>query len=257
RYEGYGFAIPINLAKQVMDDLIKFGKVKRAVVGVRLNDVTSVEARAAGLKTVGGAKVGGFSPENGSPAQKAGIEIGDVIVAAAGQSIDQVSTLQRIIRGFKPGDVVDLDVMRFGEKKSFKVKLAEPADVGTTVADNGDERATPTRNEPASKQQEKLGISVAPVSSEMATQLKLSGASSNGLMITNVSPRGPSWRNLGQNEIILSVLYPTKRDIKTADDLAAALAPLKPGDVIELKVCTPNPGNGGCDTRAVGLQIGR
>jgi serine protease Do len=256
-YAGYGFAIPITLAKQVMDDLIKFGKVKRAVVGVQLNEVNSVDARAAGLTQVGGAKVSGFSPEAGSPAEKAGIEIGDVIVSAAGQQIDQVSTLQRVIRGFKPGDLVDLDVMRFGQKKNFKVRLGEPTDVQTTLAELNDEGTRgPARNDAGSRQNDKLGIAVSPISAELASQFKLSAAARSGLMITNVSPRGPSWKSLNESEIILSVLYPTKRDIKTADDLNAALAPLKANDVIELKVCTPIPG-ANCQTRAVSLQIAR
>ena len=258
-YAGYGFAIPITLAKQVMDDLIKFGKVKRGVVGVVLGEVGAVDARAAGLSQVGGAKVGGFNPEEGSPAQKAGIEIGDVITSAAGQPVDQVSSLQRIIRGFKPGDVVDLEVMRFGQKKSFKVRLAEPAEVATTVADLDDAvRPNSARNEaPAVREQQKLGISVAPVTEAVATQYKLSGAARTGVMITNVSPRGPAYRApLVERDVILSVLYPTKRDIKTVDDLAAALAPLKPGDVIELKVCAPR-GDGSCQTRAVSVQIPR
>jgi serine protease Do len=256
-YAGYGFAIPINLAKQVMDDLIKFGKVKRAVVGVQLNEVSATDARTAGLTQVGGAKVQGFNPENGSPAEKAGIEIGDVIVSAAGQSVDQVSSLQRIIRGFKPGETVELGIMRHGQKKDIKVKLGEPVEVASTVANLDDERdGSPVRNEPASKSNDKLGISVAPITADVATQFKLSGAARNGLMITNVSPRGPSYKALGQTEVILSMLYPNKRDIKTADDLTAALASVKPGEVIELKVCTPTPA-GSCQTRAVSLQVGR
>ena len=90
--------------------------------------MTPTDARAAGLTQIGGAKVSRSTPKSNSPAQKAGIEVGDIIVAAAGTPVDQVSTLQRIIRGFKPGDVVDLDVMRFGQKKTFKVKLGEPAE---------------------------------------------------------------------------------------------------------------------------------
>ena len=255
-YAGYGFAIPITLAKQVMDDLIKFGKVKRAVVGVVLNEVTSTDARAAGLTQVGGAKVADFNPESGSPAAKAGMEVGDVIVSAAGQKIDQVSTLQRVIRGFKPGETVDLEVMRFGQKKNFKVTLAEAAEATTALAESNEE-AAPTRTDVNSRQNEKLGISVAPVSAEIASQFKLNAASRAGLMITNVSPRGPAWRSLDRTEIILGMLYPTKKDIKSAEDLTAALAPLKAGDVVELKVCSPNPSTGGCQTRAVSLEIGR
>jgi len=261
-YAGYGFAIPITLAKQVMDDLIKFGKVKRAVVGVQLNDVTSVDARASGLTQVGGAKVQGFSPEQGSPAQKAGLEIGDVIVSAAGQQIDQVSTLQRVIRGFKPGDVVELDVVRFGQKKSFKVKLGEPTEARATLAElDGGEGGdgggrNRVRDEGSVRQADKLGISVSSISSEMASEFKLNSAARAGVMVANVSPRGASWKALDQGDIILSVLFPTKRDVKSADDLNASLAPLKANDVIELKVCRPIQ-DGTCPTRAVSVQIGR
>ena len=66
-YAGYGFAIPITLAKQVMDDLIKYGKIRRAVVGVSLSEVTATDARAAGLTQIGGAKVSGFNPREQQP----------------------------------------------------------------------------------------------------------------------------------------------------------------------------------------------
>ncbi|MEP6492298.1 MAG: trypsin-like peptidase domain-containing protein [bacterium] len=263
RYEGYGFAIPITLAKQVMEDLIKYGKVKRAVVGVSLNEVTATDARAAGLTQIGGAKVSGFNPEDDSPAQRAGIEVGDVIVSAAGHQIDQVSTLQRIIRGFKPGDAVDLDVMRFGQKKSFKIKLAEPADLSTTVADASD-RPAPVRNESSTaRQYDKLGIAVEAINADPARQAKFGATVKTGLWITNVSTQGPAFHILLPNEVIVQVLYPTKRDIHTADDLQQALAGLKEGDVIELKVYDPpipsqygQPGQAG-QTRAVSLQIGK
>jgi serine protease Do len=257
-YAGYGFAIPITLAKQVMDDLVKFGKIRRAMVGVVLNEVTATDARAAGLSQIGGAKVSGFNPENDSPAQRAGLEIGDVIVAAGGHPIDQVSTLQRIIRGYKPGEVADLDVMRFGQKKSFHIKLGEPAEAKETVADNGGVRATSPVSVDAGRQYERLGITVAPLSAEMLSQLpKLTEAQKRGLQITKVSGSGPAYRQLGQNEIILSELYPTKRDIRTVADLDAALSPLKTGDVVEFLICSPDPNTRGCQTRAASLQIGK
>jgi serine protease Do len=257
-YAGYGFAIPITLAKQVMDDLIKYGKIKRAVLGVVLaNEVTPTDAKAAGLSQITGAKVQDFNPEVGSPAAKAGMEVGDIVITAAGQPVDQVSSLQRIIRGFKPGDVVDLEVMRPGSgKKTFKVRLAEPAEIPAAVADLEDAaRPNPVRNDaPVAREQQKLGISVSPVTNELAAQYKLSGAARTGIIVTNVSPRGPGYKTMFERDVILSVLYPTKRDIKTADDLAAALAPLKTGDVIELKVCAPR-GDGSCQTRAVSVQV--
>ncbi len=252
-YAGYGFAIPITLAKQVMDDLIKYGKIRRAVVGVSLNEVTPTDARAAGLAQIGGAKVSGFSPENDSPAQRAGLEVGDIIVSASGHPIDQLSTLQRVIRGYKPGDVVDLDVMRFGQKKLFHVKLGEPVDETNKVASNSDEGPTPVVDDGTSRQYDKLGISVGPVPAELAQQAKLTAAYRNAVMITKVAPQGPAYRSLIESELILQELYPVKRDIKTPNDLQQALSSLKPGDVIELKVYNIPGGQ----TRAVSVEIAK
>jgi serine protease Do len=257
-YAGYGFAIPITLAKQVMDDLIKYGKPRRALVGVSLGEVSAADAHAAGLATIGGAKVGGFSGED-SPAEKAGIEIGDIIVAAGGHPIDQVSTLQRVIRGYKPGDNIDIDVMRFGQKKSFKVKLGEPPETSATVADNSD---TPTSDAPTSNNStvrsfDKIGVSVAPVSSEIANAVALTADEKAGLQVTRVAGNGPAYRELVPNDIILSELYPSKKAIRSMGDLDAAVSSLKSGDVLELVVCAPDPSTKSCVTRAVSLQVSK
>jgi len=181
-YNGYGFAIPISLAKQVMDDLIKYGTVKRAIVGVNLDEVDAAAAKAAGLTRAAGAKITGFGEDTvGSPARKAGLELGDVVVPADGKPVDQVNTLQRIVRGHKPGDVVDLDVMRFGSKKSFKIKLAEVQDAPALASNDTDgqpsARSRPTNN-PANtaRAMDKLGITVEPISSEFAQSAKLDAA---------------------------------------------------------------------------------
>ena len=253
-YAGYGFAIPITLARQVMDDLIKYGKVRRAVVGVQLQEVNPADAKAAGLSQIGGAVVEGFSPENDSPAQRAGMEVGDVIISADSKPVDQVSTLQRIIRGHKPGDVVDLEAMRFGQKKTFHVKLGEPPADNAQVASNEDS-AAPKSNNGAGRQNEKLGITVEPVSTEFASEAKLPAAYRTGVRVASVSGRGPSFRNFAPNDVILSELYPTQRVIRTPDDLQSAVGSLKSGDVIEFKACSPIPQNGTCITKAVSIQI--
>lgn len=264
-YNGYGFAIPISLAKQVMDDLIKYGTVKRAIVGVSLDEVDPAAAKAAGLTRAAGAKITGFGDDTiASPARKAGIELSDIVIAADGKPVDQVNTLQRIIRGHKPGDVVDIDVMRFGNKKSFKVKLAEvqePTQVATS--DTGDEQpstrsARPTTNrENTARSMDKLGISVEPISSDFAQSTKLLAPYRSGLRIASVAGNGPSYHSLQANEIILGVLSPVRRDIKSVDDLQSVLGGLKAGDVVTLKVCFPNPQDGTCQSNATSVQIER
>jgi serine protease Do len=239
-YAGYGFAIPITLAKQVMDDLIQYGKVRRAVLGINIQDVQPNDAQVAGLKDIHGVKVAGFDPPEDpetSPAKRAGIEVGDVIVAVNGQSIDRVSTLQRVIRNFKPGQTVGLEVMRFGDKKTLNVKLGEPpADRNTDIA-SADEDSRQPASRGNERSYDKLGISVQSVPTELATQAKLSDQWRRGLLVTDVTPSGPAYHELSENSsIIVSVLYPKKRDIRSATDLEDAVSSLKRGDLITLLV---------------------
>jgi len=261
-YSGYGFAIPISLAKQVMDDLIKYGTVKRAIVGVQLNEVDPAAAKAAGLNRAVGAKITGYGDDSlSSPAKKAGIEIGDIVIAADGKPVDQVNTLQRIIRGHKPGDVVALDVMRFGDKKSFKIKLAEvqpERSVASAAEEDPSARARPTNNRgTTARSMAKLGIAVEPVSSDFARDAKLADAYRSALRVSSVAGKGPAYHTLQENELLLSVLSPVRRDLKSVDDLQSVLNGMKGGDVITLKVCFPNPQDGSCQTSAASIQIDR
>ena len=252
-YAGYGFAIPISLAKEVMDDIIKFGKVRRAIVGVNIEDVSPADAKAAGLSEIRGAKVGGFAPDDdGSPAKKAGMEVGDVIVGVNGQPVSTRSALQRMIRGYAPGETVDVEVARFGQRKTFKVKLAE-APNDATVATNADRDRAPTTTE-GGRSYDKIGIGVEPVTTDFANEFKIPPQYRRGLVVTSVQPAGPAYRELRQNDVIVGQLYPTKRDITSAADLDQALSSLKRGDVVEFKIWTPgNPGG----TRAVSVEVGR
>jgi serine protease Do len=259
-YNGYGFAIPITLAKQVMDDLIKYGTVKRAILGINLNEVDPAAAKAVGLSRAIGAKVVGFGDDTlASPARRAGIELNDVVVQADGKPVDQVNTLQRIIRAHKPGDVVPIDVMRFGDKKSFTIKLAEAPEAPVVAANDPEDsgvRARPTANAPSAvRSMDKLGISVEPISSDFAREAKLGSVFRSGLRVAGVSGKGPAYHTLQENELILSVLSPVRRDIKSVEDFQSVVNSLKSGDVITLKVCFPNPNDGSCQTSAASIQV--
>ncbi|MGQ0539678.1 MAG: trypsin-like peptidase domain-containing protein, partial [Gemmatimonadaceae bacterium] len=124
-YSGYGFAIPITLAKTVMDDILEHGRVRRAVLGVQINEVNEATAKRAKLSEIAGVLVSGFPENVESPARRAGIELGDVIVRADGQETDHVSTLQRIIRAREPGETVALEIVREGSRRTVNVRLAE------------------------------------------------------------------------------------------------------------------------------------
>src|SRR5918912_1919267 len=127
-YSGYGFAIPINLARTVMNQLIVDGKVHRAALGVSIDNVTLNDAQYVGLPEIRGVVVKDI-PSDDSPAKKAGIEPGDIIVAIDGKPVEYVGQLQQQVGFKRPGEVVKVEVARKGGvRKTFDVKLQPLAD---------------------------------------------------------------------------------------------------------------------------------
>jgi serine protease Do len=257
-YAGYGFAIPVTLAKQVMDDLIKFGKVRRAVIGVQIDNASAVDAKAAGMKEVTGVVVSAYSLDaaGDSPAKTAGIQPGDVIISADGKKTDRVSTLQRIIRTHKPGETVTLEVMHFGEKKTYKVKLVEAPEAQQLAS----AEQAPAVVAPASEGRrfDKVGITAEPVSAAFVARTRLAEPYRKGLLVSEVSVTGPAYRKvLADNTILVRILNPgPARDLNTVADLDAALSRLKPGDVVTFLVYeVRQPGSDG-QTRAVSVEVG-
>ena len=251
-YAGYGFAIPVSLAKQVMDDLIAYGKVRRAVIGVRISDAGPEDSKAAGLDRVAGVLISGYNDEN-SPAKAAGIQAGDVIVAADGKPTDRMSTLQRIVRGHKPGETVNLDVMRFGSKKTIRVKLSEaPEDAELAAADRAQITPATDARPSESRKLDKVGITVEPLSAEMRS--KLEKPYQQGIVVSDVSVSGPAYQKLFADQtILLDVINPgPRRTLRSPGDLDAVLSGLKSGDLISFLVY--DIGTRG-STRVVTLQV--
>ena len=246
---GYGFAIPITLAKRVMDEIIKNGRVRIPALGIGIDDVSPEDAAVAGVKDIRGVLVRNF-PSDDTPAKRAGLQPGDVIITADGQPVDRVSTLQRIVRSHNPGETIDVEVMRYGQRKNFRVTLMEaPNDrqVATT--------ATRTAPSGGGSVHPALGISVAPVSNEMAAQSRLN-TPVRGVLVSDVIPGGPSEDKLFRDDVITEVLYPAPaRVISTPADLQAALGRLKNGDYVSLKVFSLRDATHA--TRIVNLQVSK
>ncbi|HMC19932.1 MAG TPA: trypsin-like peptidase domain-containing protein, partial [Gemmatimonadales bacterium] len=236
---GYGFAIPINLARTVMDQLVKTGHVERAVMGIGITDADENDAAAVGLKQITGVGVRSYSDDD-SPAKKAGIELGDVIVALDGQPIDNTPQLQQKVAFKKPGESVEITVLRQGgERKTITVRLARaPSEADREVASVG---AKPKGE--ASTKEEMLGISVQPLTREDAQNPRLEPViqRGGGLVVTEVAPDGPAFQRLraaddpGGPDIVVGVNgVPTH----TRAALGEALRKVKPGDVVTLQVLT-------------------
>lgn len=121
--QGYGFAIPSNLAQRVMKDLIEHGHVRRALLGVSISDISAEDAEVYGLPSISGVLVEDFGGD--SPARLAGVQRHDVIVAVDGQPVERVGQLQRTIALHEPGESVVLSVTRYGQLRDLKVELTQ------------------------------------------------------------------------------------------------------------------------------------
>jgi serine protease Do len=152
-YMGLSFSIPIDVAVKIKDDLVKFGKVTRGRIGVAIQGVNKDLAESFGLDKPRGALVS--TVEAGSPAERAGLKSGDVILAVDGRSIDQSVDLPRIVGETKPGATLRLEVWRKGAKQDVRVTVGEtPADKVAAAAPG--EEAKPG----------KLGVAVRPLTAE-------------------------------------------------------------------------------------------
>jgi serine protease Do len=233
---GYGFAVPINLARTVMDQLIRTGRVQRAVMGISIQDAVSEDAEAVGLKDISGVRVDAYSDESTSPAKAAGILPGDVIVALDGQPVGYVAQLQQKVGFKKPGEQISVTVARAGGvRKNFTVRLvAAPAADSEQVASAHSGAGTARGTAPG---EQALGISVQPLTQEdmQDDHLQEVAQVGGGLAVTDVAPDGPAYTRLVSNppDIILGV---NGKPVHTREQLRAALQSVKAGDIVTLQV---------------------
>ena len=129
---GIGFAIPVNMAKGVMDQLIKYGQVKRGVLGVNIYDVTPDVAKEFGLNEASGALVAGVA--QGSAAEHAGIKTGDIIVSINGTPIKSASELRNTIGMQRVGDQVEIGLLRDGKPLKVAALVAEHSESEAVAA---------------------------------------------------------------------------------------------------------------------------
>lgn len=172
--QGIGFAIPINMARAVMDQILKQGRVIRGYLGLLPQDVTSVIAEKFGLKEARGALVG--SVESGTPADRAGIRRGDIILEFNGHPIEDADDLRNLVAMTPPGTKVTIKVFRNGEEKTLTATLAERPE-------------TPQRQpgQQFSRQNPLSGIEVDELTPALRRRLGLP-PDAEGVVITRVAP---------------------------------------------------------------------
>src|SRR2546427_6035121 len=235
-YSGYGFAIPINIAKTVMTQLIATGHVERSVIGVSVLPVRQEDAEDVKLPDIKGAVVQGFTTDD-APAKRAGLQEGDVIIAIDGQPVEAVAQLQQRVGFKKPGETVQVTVARKGgARKTIPVRLTAAPGSESETADAGEDR--PSRDSAPSEQA--LGISVEPLSQEDARDARLSSViRSGGALGGPQAPPGGARdaaladASIGGPDIILRV---NGQATRTRAELHRALASTRSGDILMLTV---------------------
>ncbi len=232
-HDGVGFAIPSNMARNIMDQLIDNGTVRRGYLGVGIQDMSQDFAESLGLSSVHGGLVTQVQP--GSAAAKAGLELEDVIVAINEKKLKNCNELRNAIAAFTPGANVTLSVIRGGKTISVPV----------TLGNNPNDEAAPTTapaTQPAAQPQpieslEKLGLSVQNLTPESAEQLGYA-ADVKGVLIVGVEEGSDAWENqLRRGMVITNV---GKTAVTNLDELAAALKESPAG--YRLRITTPKGG---------------
>jgi serine protease Do len=212
---GIGFAIPINMARNIYDQLVSKGKVVRGYLGITIQDLTAEMAESLGIKDSKGAII----PEvkEGSPADKAGIKQGDVIVELEDKGVENANDLSARIAALKPGTKVNLTIVRDGKRKTITADLEErPQDLTKST-----EKQQPDI-------QEKLGLTVQNLSDDLAE--KLGYQDQQGVVITQVEQGSVAERQgLTAGSLIMEI---NQKKIKNTKDFSNALKDAKEGDNI-------------------------
>jgi serine protease Do len=206
---GIGFAIPSNMAKTVLGQLVKGGTVRRGQLGVSIQPVSSDIATSLGLKDVRGVLVSSVTP--GSAADKAGIKSGDVILAMNGQPTNSSNDLRNRVAATTPGSEVTLTLFRNGSEQQVK------ANVGELTPESARNQQGGT---PQSESGGKFGLSARPLTSDDASQLGLP-PNTHGALVQSVEPGSPA-ADAGLQEADV-IQQANGQAVQNADELRRAL----------------------------------
>jgi Do/DeqQ family serine protease len=206
---GIGFAIPSNMARNVMEQLIKSGNVRRGQLGVTVQQVTSEIAQSLGLSEARGVIVNSVVP--GSAAERAGIRRGDILVSINGEQIDSPNTLRNSIASKAPGTEVSLTILRDGREQEVRASLGELT-ANTSRPNPQQQDQGPTRG--------RLGVSVQPLTPDLASQLGLD-SNTQGLVVTSVEPSSPAAESgIRQGDVIAEA---NRQPVRSVEELQAAV----------------------------------
>ncbi|MCF8079885.1 MAG: DegQ family serine endoprotease [Desulfobacterales bacterium] len=205
--QGIGFAIPVNLAKELLPQL-KTGRVTRGWLGIVIQDLTPELAESFGMETSEGVLIANVVEDG--PAEKAGLQRGDVITALDGTPVKSAQELSRKVAGNKPGQRIELRVHRNGEKQTVNVRIGEMPDA-EGAREGGMEEVLPDA---------KWGLTVQPLTPDLARRLGLK-QNEAGVVVTGVEPDSPAGKaGLTPGDLIQEI---NRKPIESREDLTQAI----------------------------------
>ena len=211
--QGIGFAIPANMARNIMDQILKKGKVSRGYMGILPQELTPDMARAFGMPNGHGVAVAQVT--SNSPAEKAGLKVGDVITAINGTAVEDVNSFRLAVAGFAPSTTVHLKIARNGQNLDIPVTLAE-YNLEAEGNGKGQDNNLPGTGEKGALR----GVSVQALNSDLRQQLQLPEGTT-GLVITDVDSDSPAAASgLEQGDVIVQVNH---KPVNTVGDFNAAV----------------------------------
>ncbi len=224
---GYGFAIPIDLAKKVASDILEYGEVRRPQLGVQIGTVTAVDAEVYGLPEIRGAEI--VQVVEDSPAARAGLRIGDVVLAIDGEEIADPAALTTTLARHQPGDEVVLTVFRDGRESRIEVELGR--------FENGEaEPAEERRRGQASR--ETLGFHTEQLTPAIAE--RLGHEQSEGVVIADVAQFGTAFNaGVRAGQILLRI---NGQPVETPADVERIAEEVERGQVVSLRIVDANFG---------------
>lgn len=216
---GIGFAVPSNIAKGVVEQLVKYGKTKRGWLGVRIQEVTPEIAESLGLDKARGAMVSSLTPKG--PSEKAGIQAGDVILSFDGHDIDHMRKLPRLVAESEVGKKATLKIWRKKAEKTVTVDLGQLEKAEETgMIDNGKAKDDGGKDLPSTKVPE-LGLKLSALTDDLRDSYGLADDVS-GVLVTGVDRDGPAaGKGLADGDVIVEI---DQQAIETPADAAKAVA---------------------------------
>ena len=228
-YQGYGFAIPIDLAFRVTEDLIEYGRVRRAWLGVGMRAIDQISAESYGLPTVSGVELTAIT--EGGPSEAQGLRLYDVIVEIDGQPIGRVGQMQQAIAMKRPQDRISVGVYRDGAPLTVNIRLGEAPLQARPVATAA---AAPVREE--EQMDEKLGLRIEEMDRASAQEFGYDEV--DGVLITAVEVNGPAARR----GVVpgFKIIELDRERVEDRRDVERIMEGVSPGEIVTLHLANPN-----------------